>query len=120
MAIQILGLKQLLSQIENAEKVNLSPVIKREITRVQRTAKDYSPVDTGHLMRSIHIMPLGDYSLGGKVFTSTEYAWYQEFGTSKMMASNNGLGFMRFAMDRNEQIVLKNIANFINTELGKL
>lgn len=55
-------------------------------------AKGDSPVDTGRLRASIDHKVQGDAAYIG---TNVEYAVYQEMGTSKMSAANNGRGFLR-------------------------
>jgi HK97 gp10 family phage protein len=55
--------------------------------KVQRQAKRLAPVDTGYLRGSI-VWTLATES--GRLFalvgSNVEYAWYQEFGTMRMVA----------------------------------
>lgn len=54
-----------------------------------------TPVDTGNLRGSI------DYVVGDKMVTigsNVKYAVFQELGTIKMQAANNGVGFLRPAL----------------------
>lgn len=85
MVIKILNLDKCIKKFKNISEVDLSQPIKEMTHLVRDTAKDEAPFDVGILSGSITAEPekLGRYHFGGKVFTTTEYAIYQEFGTSK-------------------------------------
>lgn len=63
-------------------------------------ARDYAsmlaPVDTGRLAGSMESVVQEQAVYIG---TNVEYAAYQEFGTSKMHAANDGRGFLRPALN---------------------
>lgn len=67
---------------------------------VENDAAGLAPVDTGNLRNSIthdvdetsHIVAIG---------TNVEYAPYQELGTRRMEAANEGRGFLRPAVEDN-------------------
>ena len=52
-----------------------------------------APYDTGRLRNSITHRLLGDDAVA--VGTNVEYAVYQEMGTSRMLAANGGIGYLR-------------------------
>lgn len=57
--------------------------VQRVALEVMKDAKQFAPVDTGNLRRSITATGDGtDWQVG----TNVEYAVYQEFGTSRMRA----------------------------------
>lgn len=60
--------------------------------KAERYAKALAPVDTGNLRNSISHSHSEDTVYVG---TNVEYAPYQEFGTSKMKATNGGKGYLR-------------------------
>lgn len=140
MVAKILNLEKLVKKLDSIGKINLSVPLEDATLLVQRSAKDKAPVGTpesthikgyvgGRLKSSIKREPLsGDYSKGGRVFTSTEYAQPQEFGfshtfkgggTRKVYAgANNGLGYMRPAIDINNDKIQKMIGSYIKKELA--
>ena len=63
----------------------------------EKYAKLASPVDTGNLRRSITYEP-DDSEDAVYIGTNVEYAPYQELGTSKHPAANDGRGFLRPAV----------------------
>lgn len=63
-----------------------------------RYAQLNAPVDTGNLRNSIdYKVNLSDASV--EIGSNVEYAIYQEFGTSRMRASNHGRGYLRPAVN---------------------
>jgi len=85
MVIKVLNLDKCIKKFKNISEIDLSDPIKEMTYLVRDTARDEAPFDTGILSGSINAEPeqVGRYHFGGKVFTPTEYAIYQEFGTSK-------------------------------------
>lgn len=79
----------------------LDAAIQRGLEQCGQTARDYAsmlaPVDTGRLAGSIESVVVDKTATIG---TNVEYAEYQEFGTSRMQAANNGEGFLRPAVSR--------------------
>lgn len=116
MVIQVLGLAECLAGFKDVSKVDMKPYIQRATQLVQRTAKQMSPVDTGYLKRSIQRDTKGKGSDAvGRVSTTTEYAIYQEFGTSKMTAQP----FMFPALDAHRKDIEEGAKEYVNTNLKK-
>lgn len=84
---KIQGLNKFIKWSENAPK-ELTNEVKQIVTKtayqIEATAKRLTPVDTGHLRRSIttDIQDNGD-SIVAEVGTNVEYALHIEHGTSK-------------------------------------
>jgi len=70
--------------------------ISEYLTILQSQSKLLAPVDTGLLRGSLNKRLKGFI---GKLFTKTEYALFQEEGTSRMSAANQGKGFMAYAVE---------------------
>jgi len=88
--------------------------MKRSAEKIVTSAKEKAPVDTGALQASITHKGLdGSYRQGAIVFTPTEYALYQEFGTVKMKAHP----FMRPAFEENKTLIENDIKNFVSNRL---
>lgn len=79
----------------------LDAALARGLEICGQKARDYAsmlaPVDTGRLAGSIESVVQDNTAIIG---TNVEYAEYQEFGTSRMNAANNGEGFLRPAVSR--------------------
>lgn len=97
MAFEIRVSENHLNDVQRA----LDEAIARGLEECGQTARDYAsmlaPVDTGRLAGSIESVVQDNTAVIG---TNVEYAEYQEFGTSRMGAANNGEGFLRPAMSR--------------------
>lgn len=101
-------------KIESTLKENLDEILKEAIldgciqstNEVMNSAVENCPVDTGNLRNSIH-SNINEEEVHGEVGTNVEYAPYQEFGTSKMKAANNGKGIFRPALYDNADLILK-------------
>lgn len=66
--------------------------------QAENYARANAPVDTGRLRNSITSQVLnGEKAV--VIGTNVDYAPYQELGTSKMAACNNGRGFLRPAIN---------------------
>ena len=58
--------------------------LERGAKKIQKNAKMFAPVDTGHLRNSIKTKSeITQDGASAKVFTNTEYAPYVEFGTGE-------------------------------------
>jgi HK97 gp10 family phage protein len=66
--------------------VDIMPVIKYGTRKVQGTAKDLAPVDTGYLKDNI-FTKMYPKELSGVVYTVVEYAPHQEYGTRYVPAN---------------------------------
>lgn len=87
--ITILGVKRLQTKLTKiASLPALEAAMGEAVGIVNGEAKDIVPVDSGNLRSSIHglVEDGNTKEITGKVATSTEYAPYVEFGTSKMGA----------------------------------
>jgi len=86
--IEIKGLEQLIKNYDRrSNAVDVAGIVNQGATIVQAQAKALAPVDTGALKSSIGVSRgSGSTSATASVDTSKEYAAYQEFGTSRMMA----------------------------------
>lgn len=128
MVIQVLGLTECLAGFKDVSKVDMKPYIQKATQLVQRTAKQMSPnrtgftpsgkksKSTGYLRRSIQRDTKGKGSDAvGRVSTTTEYAIYQEFGTSKMTAQP----FMFPALDAHRKDIEEGAKEYVNTNLKK-
>ena len=81
---------------------------------VENSAAGYAPVDTGNLRNSItHEVDDGSHIVA--IGTNVEYAPYQELGTSKMKAANDGRGFLRPAVEDN----MEKIQSIFKEELSQ-
>lgn len=82
--------------------------------KAESYAKQNAPVDTGNLQNSLTHTQIDKKSEA--VGSNVKYAPYQELGTRKMSAANDGRGYLRPAiedhMDEYEEI--------FNKELGKV
>ena len=116
MVIEVLNLDELIKNFDKMQKVDMKPFITTATQLVQRTAKDLAPEDTGFLKRSIK---RNTYKMGktvvGRVYTATEYAIYQEFGTYKMKAQS----FMIPAMEIHRKDIETGAKEFLSYSLGK-
>lgn len=117
--IGIVGLGKTINKFKNIEKLDLSVAFTNATVKVQRKARDYAPVDTGRLYGSIMRKPFigGTYKNGGLVYTNTEYAVYQEFGTKFMPPSNNGRGFLRASVLDLDAEIKEDIKKFIQDKM---
>ena len=71
-----------IAKLENA----ISKEMEKTANKIERTAKELAPVDTGDLRRSIHVDGGG---LEYDISTNVEYAPYMEYGTSPHIIHGN-------------------------------
>lgn len=110
--IKVLNLDKVISKYDALWSVDTMPVIKAATEKVQKTAKDLAPVDTGYLRGNIR-RKMFPAIKAGMVYNSVEYAIYQEFGTVKMRASP----FMRPALNINRVGIHQMIRGYIKAKL---
>lgn len=116
MVIQVLGLAKCIEKFNAIGKVDMKPLITKATQLVQRTARDMAPKDTGYLSRSIKRETYGKGTgVVGRVYTTTEYAPYQEFGTYKMEAHP----FMFPALQRHRKDIKDGAKTYIKEYLSK-
>lgn len=112
MVIKVINLHKCIKKFGDISGIDVMPVIKEGTREVQRTARDIVPVDTGTLKRSIHTQMYPKQN-AGIVYTTTEYASYVEFGTSRMRAQP----YMTPAMNAHRKEIKQNMVSFLKTKL---
>lgn len=121
MAVKILNLNSVIKQLDNGMNIDIRPIIVKATHKVRNTAFDMSPYDTGQLRNSLMTEIIdevinGKNSVVGRVFTSVEYAPFQEYGTYKMKAHP----FMKPALDKERAGIKKELVAFYRSELAKI
>lgn len=126
MDTKILNVEKLILKVNSFSKINLRLPIERGTRLIQNDAKRMAPRDysrppknisakvTGNLRNSIHV----DYNnekMQGRVYTSLEYAQYQEFGTRNMIPRP----FMLPAFNLNLNTIRNDIKSYIRGEVNK-
>jgi HK97 gp10 family phage protein len=112
MFIKIINLDKCIKEFGNIGDIDLKPALTLATRKVQATAKQLAPKDTGILEGSIRT---STFKSSGVVYTNTEYAPYQEFGTSKMKAQP----FMIPAMKLNDKWIKDLFKNYLKREMRK-
>lgn len=100
--------------IKNASDAAIDRALSIVGFQAENYAKANAPVDTGALRNSITSQVLsGEKAV--EVGSNIEYAPYQELGTSRMNACNDGQGFLRPAienhMEEYKNIILNELQN---------
>ena len=111
--LTVKGLNKLIANYEKrANALNARQLVSLATAAVESQAKALTPVDTGHLKRSIIPSIDGDKNVAeGAVSTNVEYAPYVEIGTTKQRAQP----YMRPAV----RIVKPKIDNLVINEIRK-
>lgn len=79
--IEVKGLEALIAKLEKGINfTEAKEVVKMNGAELHKNAQRLSPVDTGHLKRSI-VITMSDGGLKAEVKPTAEYAPYVEFGT---------------------------------------
>lgn len=126
MVIKILRLDKLIEKFGDISKIDLTPELREATIKVQRTAKDLAPNNTGftpseaksrstgQLKRSIkrRVNKRGQF---GMVYSDVEHAVYNEYGTKKMVAQP----FLRPAMNTHRLGIHQSMKKFIKDELRR-
>lgn len=114
MVIKVINLDKCIRKFDNIEGIDLMPEIKEATYKVKTSAKDLAPVDTGALRNSIRhkFYPKQQSAV---VFTLTEYAPHQEFGTRYQPAQP----FLRPAMNMHRLGIQQSLKKYIRDELKK-
>ncbi len=112
MVIKIINLDKCIAKFGNIAGIDLMPEIREATRKVQQSAKDLAPVDTGALRNSIKTKMYPDQQ-AGVVYTTLEYAPYQEFGTRRMKAQP----FMTPAMNMNRAGINQSMKKYIKEQL---
>jgi HK97 gp10 family phage protein len=88
-----------LTQAKGGVGAKGAKVVRRNGAKLERLAKQFAPVDTGHLRNEIHTDQSGDGRFGAlevSVVSSTPYSIFVERGTSRMAPR----AFLGPALDR--------------------
>jgi HK97 gp10 family phage protein len=112
MVISVINLDKCLKKFKDYENINIMPVIVKGTRKVQRTAKELAPVDTGTLRNSIKTKTIPRLKTG-IVYTALEYAPHQEFGTVNMPAQP----FMNPAMALHNKGIQQDLKTHMRTQL---
>ncbi len=84
--ISLVGMEKLTAKIQdNMKKEAVKTVIKKNGSRLQQSAQEKAPVDTGVLKRSI-MLEIKDSGLTAESEATVNYAGYVEYGTRFMEA----------------------------------
>jgi len=116
MEIEIVGLRELEDKLSNLD-VKLGKALAEALdmiaVKIRDDAKDFAPVDTGALRKSIRIEKKGKLKVsiiagGGGIINprsgrEVDYAGYVEFGTSRASPQP----YMRPALEKNRDLILR-------------
>jgi HK97 gp10 family phage protein len=116
MVIKVKGLDSLDKRVSQLSGVELYPIIKEMAQRVQRTAKNIAPVDTGRLRGSIRQRTFDVANPYARVGTVVEYAIFQEFGTSKAKPQP----FLRPALRIEEKVMRMLISKAVKDKMKQV
>lgn len=118
MVIRIANLDKCIKKFGDISGIDLMPEITEATIKVQRTAKDLVPIDTGALQKSIHRKTYKKYQ-SGIVYTTLEYASYVEFGTVNKDGSVRMYGqpYMIPALDKNRAGINVSMKDYIRKQL---
>ena len=115
MASNLIGLEDLLSKLSNiAGNEAIMKGVEKSCLRVEATAKENCPVDTGLLRASID-HKLDPSTLSGTVFTNLKYAPSVEFGSK----SQGVQAFLYPAVAENKENIIKDISDALKEAIGK-
>lgn len=84
--MEVLGEMNVLAHISAPSNYNRLRAFQRAGLRVEHNARMKSPYQNGRLRRNIISTATQDYAEIGVSLNVVPYAWYQEAGTSKMLA----------------------------------
>lgn len=129
MVIKVLNLDKCIKEFGDISGVDFTPEIVEGTRKVQRTARDLAPVYPspkvrgridphrvgGTLKASIHakVVDRGKPTVTGIVYTLTDYAIYQEFGT----VFQEGTPFLRPAMNKNRAGIQQSMKKYLREQL---
>lgn len=131
MIISVLGLQETKKKFTNLQGIDIMPAIRKGTYKVQRSAKEKVAVYGGQnskanppLSKSVIIGALRDSiqvkfdkrNQIGTVFSDSEVAIYQEFGTRYQV----GTPFLTPAIDENRKDINDSLESYINDQLKKV
>jgi len=108
--VQIEGIDKIIAKLENLKNVDTIPVAMAGAYKILSGAQQRAPVKTGYLRQSGFVEEVED---GAEIGFSAEYAWYQEFGTSKMPAQP----YLRPTLDEDADEIIKVMQDKINKQI---
>lgn len=129
MVVEIKNLTKCIGKLNKLSDTDLTEFFMQTGIRLRDTIKDVTPVGTtGNLKANISDKPINtvrygySYRNGVIVYSPTEYAIYQELGTTKMFPTNGGKGFFRYGFEIFEQggKVEKRLSDFYNKRIKTL
>lgn len=104
MSEQIQGLSEFIQKIQKLKTVPTKASLLKGAHKLQEHAQRNAPVDTGYLRSSAESRETDE---GAEMVFTADYAYYQEFGSSKMP----GKFYVTRALDENEDEILEAIKN---------
>ena len=113
MKLTIRGIESLTNKLNKMVVINPTAGLLKGALRVERTAKELCPVDTGMLRNSITHDIRDNYAVVG---TSIDYAPYVEYGTSEQPAQP----YLNPALILNRQDIINDIVEDIQKQLRGL
>jgi HK97 gp10 family phage protein len=110
----IKGLDKLTAQLKSIKEVDKGKALLAGAFTLQKYSMENTPVKTGFLRNSHESRQTGD---GAEVRVNANYAFYVEFGTSRMGAKP----FIRPAMDEHMQEIVNAVAEQVEKDIqGKI
>ena len=109
---EVEGLKELNKKLASLAKIIPNKALLKGALVLQRESMINSPVKTGFLRESHESV---ETSEGAEMRVNAEYAYYVEFGTSKMQARP----YVRPAIDTKEKEILSAVADEIQKNIDK-
>ncbi len=113
-SIQFEGMENLLKRLQQQPtkvKQEAKRIVDNTALRVEKSAVQIAPFDTGYLKQ--HIISSSDGTLSAKVEAEAEYSVYQEFGTRKMSAQP----FMGPSVKQETPFFYQKLNNLVNKGL---
>lgn len=111
---EIQGLKELIKQLEKIKGLNKSVVLKRAGYSLLKYSKINAPVKTGALRENSAVEDTKD---GVNVVFKQDYAYYQEFGTSRGL---KGSHYVERAITEHSDDIVGDAGKSIDDEISKL
>ncbi len=129
MVVEIKNLAKCIDKLDKFNDIDFTEFFMQVGVRLRDTIKDVTPVGkTGNLKANISDKPIHtakygySYRNGVIVYSPTEYAIYQELGTTKMFPANGGKGFVRYGFELYEKAgkLEQRLTDYYNQRIKKL
>lgn len=123
MVIKVINLDKCISKFGDISGIDLMPEIKESARKVQRSAKEIAPKDTGDLARSIHVKHYPSQQ-SSVVYTTLDYAPHQEFGFTVRKKDGTKVAvpaqpYMRPAMNMHRAGITQSMKKYLREQLRK-